>query len=48
MEAPTLPSPTPETNDVFSISDQALSDRLQFIREVNDITALVAHQNGPS
>lgn len=35
MEASALPSPTAETNDVFSISDQALSDRLQFIQEVS-------------
>ncbi|KAF9450563.1 kinase-like protein [Macrolepiota fuliginosa MF-IS2] len=34
MEAPTLASPTTESNDVFSISDQALSDRLQFIQEI--------------
>jgi hypothetical protein len=39
MEASTLPAPTTEKSDVFSISDQALSDRLQFIQEVIHFTA---------
>ncbi|KAJ3572947.1 hypothetical protein NP233_g2751 [Leucocoprinus birnbaumii] len=34
MEASALPGPTAEKSDVFSISDQALSDRLQFIQEI--------------
>lgn len=42
MEASALPSPTTEKSDVFSISDQALSDRLQFIQEVSHFTASCA------
>ncbi|KXN82862.1 MAP/microtubule affinity-regulating kinase 4 [Leucoagaricus sp. SymC.cos] len=34
MEASTLPGAATEKSDVFSISDQALSDRLQFIQEI--------------
>ncbi|KAG6853054.1 hypothetical protein C0991_007198 [Blastosporella zonata] len=33
MEA-ALPSPPPESTDVFSLSDQVLSDRLHFIEEI--------------
>lgn len=39
MEVSTLSSPTVERSDVFSISDQALSDRLQFVQEVIDAAA---------
>lgn len=38
MEAFTLLGST-TGSDVFSISDQALSDRLQFVQEVIDVAA---------
>jgi len=38
MEALTLLGPT-MGSDVLSISDQALSDRLQFVQEVIDVAA---------
>ena len=46
MEISTLASPTVERSDVFSISDQALSDRLQFIQEVNDTAAYLCTDLG--
>ncbi|TFK40865.1 hypothetical protein BDQ12DRAFT_648195 [Crucibulum laeve] len=34
MDAANIPSPTQEASDIFSLSDQVLSDRLQFIEEI--------------